>query len=212
MIAVIDYGAGNLRSIGRALEAAGAEVAITSDPDVVRAADAVVLPGVGHAGHSIEQLTKLGMPAAIKEVVDDGRPFLGICVGMQVMFDEQEEGHTRGLGLLPGRVRSIQGEVKIPHMGWNRSRVAKSSPLGEEGDDPFYYFVHSFVAEPADPADVAATTSYGEEFASVVVRNNVWGTQFHPEKSGDAGLQLIRAFVAQLDATARRPPRTEAVG
>jgi glutamine amidotransferase len=206
MIAVIDYGAGNLRSISRALEAAGAAVTVTSDPEVVRGADAVVLPGVGHAGHSVDQLTKLGMPAAIKEVVDSGRPFLGICVGMQVMFEEQEEGDTQGLGLMPGRVRSISGDVKIPHIGWNKSRVAKSSPLGAEGDDTYYYFVHSFVAEPSDPADIAATTSYGEEFASVVVRDNVWGTQFHPEKSGEAGLKLIRAFVDQLDDEARTRP------
>lgn len=200
MIAVIDYGAGNLRSISRALEAAGAEVVVTSDPAVVRAADAVVLPGVGHAGHSIETLTELGMPAAIHEVVDQGKPFLGICVGMQVMFEEQEEGDTKGFGLLPGRVRSIKGDVKLPHIGWNRSKVAKESPLGAEGDEEYYYFVHSFVAEPEDPADVVATTAYGEEFASVVVRDNVWGTQFHPEKSGAAGLKLIRAFVQQVEA------------
>jgi glutamine amidotransferase len=203
MIAVIDYGAGNLRSISRALEAAGADVVVTSDPDVVRSADAVVLPGVGHAGHSIETLTELGMPAAIHEVVEQGKPFLGICVGMQVMFDEQEEGDTRGFGLLPGRVRSIQGDVKVPHIGWNQSRVSRSSPLGAAGDEDYFYFVHSFIAEPADPADVVATTAYGEEFASVVVRNNVWGTQFHPEKSGAAGLNLIRAFVNQVDQAAK---------
>jgi glutamine amidotransferase len=203
MIAVIDYGAGNLRSISRALEVAGAEVVVTSDPEVVKSADAVVLPGVGHAGHSIEVLTSLGMPDAIQEVVGQGKPFLGICVGMQVMFDEQEEGNVRGLGLLPGRVRSIQGEVKIPHMGWNRSKVAKGSPLGDEGEEEFFYFVHSYIAEPSDPADIAAVTSYGEEFPSVVVRNNVWGTQFHPEKSGETGLKLIRAFVKQVDDAAR---------
>src|SRR5436190_17308140 len=201
MIAVIDYGAGNLRSISRALEAAGAEVVVTSDPEVVRSADAVVLPGVGHAGHSIAEITRLGLPPAIADVVDSGRLFLGICVGMQVMFDEQEEGDTRGLGLLPGRVRSIQGDVKIPHMGWNRSRVAKTSPLGNEGDDDFFYFVHSFIAEPADPADIAATSDYGENFATVVVRGNVWGTQFHPEKSGEAGLKMIKAFVDQVNTS-----------
>jgi glutamine amidotransferase len=199
MIAVIDYGAGNLRSISRALEAAGANVTVTSDSEVVRAADAVVLPGVGHAGHSVEQLTKMGMPDAIQDVVESGRLFLGICVGMQVMFEEQEEGGNRGLGLMPGRVRSISGEVKIPHMGWNKSRVSKTSPLGNAGDEDYYYFVHSFIAEPTDPEDIAATVEYGERFASVVVRNNVWGTQFHPEKSGDAGLKLIRAFVDQVN-------------
>jgi len=204
MIAVIDYGAGNLRSISRALEAAGAEVVVTSDPDVVRSADAAVLPGVGHAGHSIQVLTELGMPEAISEIVKDGRPFLGICIGMQVMFEEQEEGDNHGLGLLPGRVRSIRGDVKLPHMGWNKSRVARTSPLGDEGEEDYFYFVHSFVAEPNDPADIAATVDYGERFPSVVVRDNVWGTQFHPEKSGAAGLKLIRAFVAQVNQAAKR--------
>lgn len=202
MIAVIDYGAGNLRSISRALQAAGAEVVVTSDPEVVKSADAVVLPGVGHAGHSIQVLTSLGMPEAIQTVVNQGKPFLGICVGMQVMFEQQEEGDVHGLGLLPGRVRSIQGDVKIPHIGWNRSKVAKESPLGAAGDEDYFYFVHSFVAEPSDSADIAATTAYGEEFASVVVRDNVWGTQFHPEKSGETGLKLIRAFVKTVDDAA----------
>jgi glutamine amidotransferase len=206
MIAVIDYGAGNLRSISRALEHAGAEVVVTSDPEVVRQADAVVLPGVGHAGHSIEQITKLGMPPAIKEVVEAGKPFLGICVGMQVMFEEQEEGDTHGLGLMPGKVRSLRGDLKVPHIGWNRSRVKATSPLGDEGEETYFYFVHSFIAEPSDPKDIAATTDYGEEFASVVVRDNVWGTQFHPEKSGEAGLKLIRAFVEQIDEAARTRP------
>jgi imidazole glycerol-phosphate synthase subunit HisH len=146
------------------------------------------------------------MPEAIQEVVDDGRPFLGICVGMQVMFEEQEEGDVRGFGLMPGRVRSIDGQVKLPHIGWNKSRVTQTSPLGDAGEEDYYYFVHSFIAEPADPADVFATTSYGEVFPSIVVRNNVWGTQFHPEKSGAAGLALIRAFVAEVDQVAERAP------
>jgi imidazole glycerol-phosphate synthase subunit HisH len=206
MIAVIDYGAGNLRSISRALETVGADVVVTSDPDVVRSADAVVLPGVGHAGHSIQTLAELGMPDAIHEVVEQGKPFLGICVGMQVMFEEQEEGDTKGFGLLPGKVRSIQGPVKVPHIGWNKARVARTSPLGNDGDEDYFYFVHSFVAEPDDPNDVVATTDYGEEFASVVVRANVWGTQFHPEKSGTAGLRLIRAFVEQVDQSANQAP------
>lgn len=203
MISVIDYGAGNLRSISRALQSAGAEVVVTSDPEVVRASDAVVLPGVGHAGHSIDVLTSLGMPTAIQNAVDSGKPFLGICVGMQVMFDDQEEGNVHGLGLLPGRVRSIKGDVKIPHIGWNRSRVTRDSPLGTAGEEDYFYFVHSFVAEPTDPSDIAATTVYGEEFPSVVVRGNVWGTQFHPEKSGETGLRMIRAFVRQVDEAAR---------
>jgi glutamine amidotransferase len=202
MIAVIDYGAGNLRSIRRALESAGAATVVTDDTELIAAADAVVLPGVGNAGHAVDRLRQMGMDRAIDRVVDAGKPFLGICVGMQVLFEEQEEGNTLGLGLLPGRVRSLRGPVKVPHMGWNRSRVVRSGPAGEPGEEPYFYFVHSYVAEPRDEADIAATAHYGEEFASVVVRNNVWGTQFHPEKSGVDGLAFVRRFVAQLDESA----------
>lgn len=202
MIAVIDYGAGNLRSIRRALESAGATTLVSDDPDLIVDADAVVLPGVGNAGHAVDRLRQMGFDRAIYSVVDAGKPFLGICVGMQVLFEDQEEGNTQGLGLLPGRVRSIAGSVKVPHMGWNRSRVVRGGPAGEPGEEPYVYFVHSYIAEPADEADVAATAIYGEEFPSVVVRNNVWGTQFHPEKSGVDGLEFVRRFVAQLDESA----------
>ena len=203
MIAVIDYGAGNLRSIRRALEAAGATTVVTDDPGVVADADAVVLPGVGNAGHAVNRIKQMGMDRAIHRVVNAGKPFLGICVGMQVLFEHQEEGNTQGLGLLPGRVRSLGGPVKVPHMGWNRSRVLRGGPAGDPGDEPYVYFVHSYVVEPADEADIAASTRYGEEFPSIVVRNNVWGTQFHPEKSGRDGLEFIRRFVAQLDEAAK---------
>jgi imidazole glycerol-phosphate synthase subunit HisH len=200
MIAVIDYQAGNLRSIRRALEAAGAEVIVTDDPAVVGQADAVVLPGVGHAGHCMGRLRAMSMDAAIHDAVDAGKPFLGLCVGMQLMFDAQEEGDTHGLGLLRGRVRAIDGPVKVPHMGWNRVRVAQDGPAGSAGDEDYYYFVHSFVAGDVDQTDVAATTVYGEEFPSVVARGDVWGTQFHPEKSGDAGLAFVRRFVQRVGA------------
>lgn len=207
MIAIIDYGAGNLRSIRRAIEAAGAETAVTSDPRTVQAANAVVLPGVGAAGHAMDRLDALGLTAAIHAAVAAGKPFLGICLGMQVLFDEQEEGSTAGLGLLRGRVRSIRGSVKVPHMGWSRSRVTRPGPLGSAGDEPYYYFVHSYIAEPDDEADVAAVATYGEEFPSIVVHDNVWGTQFHPEKSGTDGLALIRSFVRQVV-----PPATATAG
>ncbi|MEA2513924.1 MAG: imidazole glycerol-phosphate synthase subunit HisH [Thermomicrobiales bacterium] len=202
MIAVIDYGAGNLRSIRRALESAGATTVVTDDTEVIATADAVVLPGVGNAGHAVERLKLMGMDRAVYRAVDAGKPFLGICVGMQVLFEEQEEGGVNGLSLLPGRVRSLGGAVKVPHMGWNRSRVVRSGPAGEPGEEPYFYFVHSYVAEPADGADIAATSHYGEDFPSVVVRDNVWGTQFHPEKSGTDGLAFVRRFVAQLDEAA----------
>jgi glutamine amidotransferase len=205
VIAVIDYGAGNLRSIRRALEAAGAETIVTAKPGDLTTADAVVLPGVGHAGHAIKRLAAMGFTPMIHDVVDSGRPFLGICVGMQILFEEQEEGNTTGLGLLPGRVRSLRSDVKVPHMGWNRSRVVKPGLAGEIGDANYYYFVHSYVAEPADFEDVAATADYGGEFPSVVVRNNVWGTQFHPEKSANDGLAFVRRFVEQVNTATRQP-------
>lgn len=198
MIAIIDYGAGNLRSIRRAIEAAGAETVITPDPAVVRSAEAVVLPGVGNAGHAMGRLEQQGMIDAIHAAVDAGKPFLGICLGMQLLFDEQEEGDTRGLRLLRGRVRSLAGPVKVPHMGWSRSRVVEGSPLGESNDEQYYYFVHSFVVEPENPADVAAVAAYGEEFPSIVAHDNIWGTQFHPEKSGAAGLALVRRWVERV--------------
>ena len=197
-IAVVDYGAGNLRSIRRALEAAGAEAVISADPGIVAAADAVVLPGVGAAGAAMERLGELGMLPTIEEAVEGGKPFLGICLGMQLLFGPQEEGDTFGLGLLPGRVRGLTGSVKVPHIGWNRSRVTRTGPLGEPGAERDYYFVHSYVVEPDDAASVVAEVRYGEVFPSVVVRRNVWGTQFHPEKSGADGLALVRAFVAQV--------------
>lgn len=204
MIAVIDYGAGNLRSIQRALEAAGADAVITSDPAVVRSADAVVMPGVGHAGHSVARIISLGLDGAIRDTVGAGKPFLGICVGMQVLFENQEEGGGTGLGLLPGKVRSIPESVKTPHMGWNRSRFIKDSPAGAIGDARHFYFVHSYVAEPSDPADVVAVVEYGETYPSIVVRNNIWGVQFHPEKSGADGLALVQRFVDMAGRSASR--------
>ncbi len=197
MIAVIDYGAGNLRSIRRALEASGADVTVSNDPGEIAVADAVVLPGVGAAAHAMNRLAELDLVRPIRDAADSGRPFMGICLGMQLLFDHQEEGDSQGLGLIRGRVRSLESGVKVPHMGWNQSRVVRPGPLGVAGDERFYYFVHSYVVEPEDAAVVAAEASYGTTFPSVVVRDNIWGTQFHPEKSGTDGLALIDRFVAQ---------------
>jgi glutamine amidotransferase len=198
MIAVVDFGAGNLRSMRRALEIMGAEARITNDPNEVRAAEAVVLPGDGHAGYSMDRLDELGLSAAIFDAVADGKPFLGVCVGMQLLFEHQEEGDRQGLSLLPGRVRMLRGNVKLPHIGWSQSRTIRSGPLGIEGDLAYYYFLHSYIAEPDNHDDIAAVVTYGENYPSVVVRDNVWGTQFHPEKSGTDGLTLVSAFVKQL--------------
>lgn len=199
-VAVIDYGAGNLRSIRRALEAAGASVTVTADPEDVRRADAVVFPGVGAAGAAMDRLRGLGLVDVINEVVAAGRPFLGICLGMQLLFDEQEEGDTRGLGLLAGRVRSLDRSVKVPQIGWNRVRLVRDAFGIEAAGEDDFYFVHSFVVEPADSADIVAITRYGEVFPSIVAHDRVWGTQFHPEKSGPAGLRLIAAWVESARA------------
>ena len=200
MIGVIDYGAGNLHSLARGIAHVGGEALVSSDPDELAAQDAIVLPGVGHAGQLLDRLRHLGMDRAILEAIDRGVPFFGICIGMQIMFGDQEEGGATGLGLLPGRVRHLSPGVKAPHMGWNLARLTRASPLGDEGDTRHYYFVHSFVADDASPDDVAATTTYGETFPSVVIRDHLWGTQFHPEKSADNGMELLRAFVGMVAA------------
>ncbi len=194
-ITVIDYGAGNLRSIRRALEAAGALVTISSDSGQVRQADAVVFPGVGAAGAAMDRLHQLGLVDVIGDVVANGRPFLGICLGMQLLFDHQEEGDTRGLGLLKGRVRTLGPQVKVPQIGWNRVHWIQTAAGYRPAEEDDFYFVHSYVIEPEDPADVMAVTRYGEVFPSIVRHDHVWGTQFHPEKSGPAGLRLIAAWV-----------------
>lgn len=191
MIAIIDYGSGNLRSIQRALESHGLQTSITGDIPEIDGADAVVLPGVGNASHAMNQLNSLGVSDAILRAVDAGKPFLGICVGMQVLFEQQEEGNSEGLGILKGRVRKIEDSEKVPHIGWNVSQAVKAPLTGLENPTPYYYFVHSFVAEPGDPDDVVAVTTYGERFPSAVIHKNVWGTQFHPEKSGADGLAFL---------------------
>ena len=202
-IAVIDYGAGNLRSIRRALEAAGAEVTVSSGSDDVRQADAVVFPGVGAAGAAMDRLRQLGLVDVIGDVVAEGRPFLGICLGMQLLFEHQEEGDTRGLGLLRGRVRGLSSRVKVPQIGWNRVRWLQEATGYRPAEEDDFYFVHSYVIEPDDPADVVAITRYGEVFPSIVRHGHVWGTQFHPEKSGPAGLKLIAGWVDGVRANAR---------
>lgn len=195
MIAIIDYGAGNLRSIKRALDVDGATTTITSDPETIRNADRVVLPGVGNARAAMERLHETGIANAIEDVVDRGTPLLGVCLGMQLLFGEQEEGPTFGLNLLEGSARKLPSDHKIPHMGWNTVEFTDDSSLAPLSAAPFY-FVHSYVVEPTNDVDIAGITEYGVTFPSVVMRDNVWGTQFHPEKSGDSGLQLLKYWLA----------------
>jgi glutamine amidotransferase len=194
MIAIVDYGAGNLRSIQRAIEQAGAETIITSDPEVVRTADRVVLPGVGNAATAMMHLRERGLADAVSQSAEAGKPVLGVCLGMQLLFGDQEEGPTTGLGLLDGVVKALPNDHKVPQMGWNRTEFRPGTPMAEL-EPAYFYFVHSYIVHPANDTVIAGETNYGVRFPSVVARDNVWGFQFHPEKSGDDGLALVKIWV-----------------
>lgn len=194
-IAVLDYGIGNLRSAEKAFLHVGAEAFLTSDRERVDGADAVVLPGVGAFGPCREALARTGLDEVALDAVASGRPFLGICVGMQLLYDGSEEAPgVRGLGVLPGMVRSLPAGVRTPQMQWNRLRPRTESPLLEGlGESPWMYFVHSYAPEVT--ADAVATCDYGGEVTALAARNNVMATQFHPEKSSTGGLALLTNFV-----------------
>lgn len=202
MIAIIDYGMGNLRSVQKAFEKVGHSATVTSDPDSLRAADRVVLPGVGAFRDAIAELRRTGLGAAFVDFVATGKPALGVCLGLQLLFDRSEEdGLHRGLGLLPGRVVRFEPRpgLKVPHMGWNTLRIVQPAPIfvGLEGTSPSVYFVHSYCARPADPRDVAAEADYPDPFCAAVRRDNLTACQFHPEKSQAVGLEMYRRFAAQ---------------
>lgn len=205
MITLVDYGIGNLRSVQKAFEHVGAEVLRTDDADAIRNADRLVVPGVGAFGACIGALRERRLDELIVQRAEAGVPLLGVCVGMQLLFEVGEEhGEHRGLGLLPGRVVHFRSDLedapgvtdrKIPHMGWNTAEVERSSPLLQGLDEsPYFYFVHSYHAVADDPSDVLATTAYGRRFPAIVGRNNVYGVQFHPEKSQQSGLHLLKNF------------------
>ena len=196
-LVVIDYGAGNLRSVGKALVSLGYEPTVTSDPRDVERASAVVLPGVGAAGQIMGSLRRLGMDEAVTDYIASGRPFLGVCMGMQVLFDwSEEDGGQECLGVLRGSVRRLGVGVKVPHMGWNAVEQRIPHPIwAGVPDESYFYFVHSYVAAPQDEALQAGSTEYAGAFTSAVARDNVFGTQFHPEKSGRFGLRVYRNFV-----------------
>lgn len=200
MLAVLDYGAGNLRSVVRALAFVGVEPAVVMDPDTLLRADALVFPGVGAAGSAMRQLRERGLDGAIREFCRSGRPVLGVCLGLQLLFEwSEEDGGTPGLGLLPGRVRRFPDGLKVPHMGWNQVRLRQEHPLfAGIPDGTYFYFVHAYYAEPADPALVVGTTDYGLDFASVVARDNLMATQFHPEKSSRWGLAVYANFLRRF--------------
>jgi imidazole glycerol-phosphate synthase subunit HisH len=195
---IIDYDAGNLRSVQRACHEVGVEAAITADPERVRLADRVIFPGVGAAGSAMRSLRARGMDEALGEAIRAGKPVLGICLGLQISLDQSEENDTDTLGLLPGRVRRFafdRADLKIPHMGWNEVRVVKAHPLLADvhpGDE--FYFVHAYYPDPACRDDVYAITDYEIEFACALGRDNFFGMQCHPEKSGRVGLKVLRRF------------------
>jgi len=197
MLALVDFGAGNLRSVEKTLGAVGAEVQVTADPEVVLAADRVVLPGVGAFADGRRALEERGVLEALRRVAERGTPLLGICLGMQLLFERGEEhGDCEGLGLLPGAVRRFHGPLKVPHTGWNRVRATRRSPLLEGLPDGAYaYFNHSFYCDAASDDDVLARTAYGLAYPSVVERGRLYGVQFHPEKSQRVGLTIMRNFV-----------------
>lgn len=201
MIAIIDYGVGNLFSVEKALAALGADAKITSDARTIAAANKIVLPGVGAFGDCMENLTATGLIPTIKDFVKTGKPMLGICVGLQILFEGSEESiGVAGLGLLKGKVRRIQAPgLKVPHMGWNSLTIkSPRQPLDlfqGLSEKPYVYFVHSYHAVPQDSSIVTATTEYGSELTVAVAKGNIQATQFHPEKSGDVGLAILKNFI-----------------
>ena len=198
MIAIVDYGMGNLRSVQKGFEKIGHAAAVTSDPDVIRSASKIVLPGVGAFGDAMQELRRRSLIEPVKQAIAEGKPFLGICLGLQLLFDvSYEGGRHEGLGVLPGEVVrfDLPHEYKVPHMGWNQLDIRRPAPiLAGLAGGTHVYFVHSYYAVPRDRDDIAAETSYGQTFTSVVWRGNVFATQFHPEKSQADGLQILRNF------------------
>lgn len=198
MIAIIDYQMGNLRSVQKAFEKAGFEATITSNPQTVAAAEKVVLPGVGAFEDAIAELHRRDLVNPIKDVIQENKPFLGICLGLQLLFDiSYEGGEFEGLGIIPGEVKrfDVQTGFKVPHMGWNQANIVRNAPIldGIEFGTHFY-FVHSYYVAPTHADVIAITSDYDGEFCSMVWQNNLFATQFHPEKSQAAGIQILKNF------------------
>lgn len=206
MIAIIDYDAGNLTSVLRAVNFLGAKCLVTRDLAAIKRADRIIFPGVGAAGSAMESLRRYGLDAALGEAFSAGKPILGICLGTQVILSHSEENDTPCLGLVPGRVTAFAADMawegvrlKVPHMGWNSVKVIKPHPvLADIRDELLFYFVHSYYPRPENPEHALAETVYGAPFASVIGSRNLIATQFHPEKSGEPGLGLLRNFISWL--------------
>ncbi|MGF1603255.1 MAG: imidazole glycerol phosphate synthase subunit HisH [Chloroflexi bacterium AL-N5] len=208
-IAVIDYDMGNLHSACKGLQQAGAQTTVTDRSQDLEQADAVVLPGVGAFDPAMEQLRSRHLIPVIKDIIASGKPFLGICLGLQILFDGSEEGSEEGLGVIPGTVKHFQPEpgITIPHMGWNQLDYTQQLPLWEKLPlQPWVYFVHSYYVDPVDPSIRAATTTHGSQTVTAAIcRDNLFAVQFHPEKSSTAGLQLLANFVEQVRTTTQVP-------
>jgi glutamine amidotransferase len=200
LIAIIDYGAGNLRSVEKAFNFIGAQTEVTSDSEQIMKADAAVLPGVGAFADAIKRLQDARLTDTVKQAVTSGKPFLGICLGMQLLFQYSEEGGERveGLGIFKGSILQLPTDMnlKVPHMGWNSLKTREGCPIFKGlHENPYVYFVHSYYLKAEERHIVAATASYGIEFDAAVAKDNVYATQFHPEKSGNTGLAILRNFV-----------------
>ncbi len=200
MTAIIDYGAGNLMSVKKALDYIGAQSEITSDPAVIKSADSVILPGVGAFGDAMDSMRGKGLDGAVTAAALSGKPFLGICLGLQLLFETSDETPgAKGLALLNGNISAIPktGGLKVPHIGWNSIEIRENSRLFSGiPNGAYFYFVHSYYLNGANESDVAATTEYGVKIECAVERGNLFATQFHPEKSGAAGLQVLKNFIA----------------
>jgi glutamine amidotransferase len=196
MIAIVDYGMGNLRSVEKGFKKVGIDAVVTSAPKTVDNATAIVLPGVGAFRDCIRNLTDLSLTESIVRSIEKGKPYLGICLGLQVLFSESEEfGTCRGLDIFRGRVVRFQIKEKVPHMGWNTVQIVKKPPIfSEVANNSYFYFVHSFYVVPDDAGVAAATTDYGVTFTSMIWKDNVFATQFHPEKSQELGLRILKGF------------------
>jgi glutamine amidotransferase len=188
---------GNLASVSKAIEHAGGAVSVSDRTAELEQSDLLILPGVGHFSHGMENLAELGLTDFLVDWAAGGRPLLGVCVGMQLLFEESDEGDAEGLGILKGRVKQFDPSLKVPHMGWN-TLSSGDSPVFAEFDDKYFYFVHSYYCVPADEKVVSARTDYGVQFASAVHDGNVYGVQFHPEKSSDDGLALYRRLLEEI--------------
>lgn len=200
MIAIIDYGAGNLQSVKKAFDFIGAESVITDNPEIINACDRILLPGVGSFGDAMDSMHKSGLVETVKQNALSGKPFLGICLGLQLLFEESEESPgVKGLGIFKGKIKKFSPDMglKIPHIGWNSLEIKQKDTLFKDvPENSYVYFVHSYYLHAEDENDIATITNYGIDFHSAVGKNNIFATQFHPEKSGDVGLQILKNFAS----------------